>query len=376
MSSAVLMSKSDQVPGRSATGGTSLGQFAGRFLVILVIAAIAAALWQLSDILILLFGAALLSIGLCAAARSMARYTGLPRNLALAAVVLLALCVFGAALWVFGATVAVQLGDVIEAAPAGFKLFMAWLTGQPYGREMLDQLRGANVVDATGWATSLVTAAAGLLTQVIGYAVIALFVAIYLAAQPERYRHLCLRLVPPAHRPVVAHLFGVTGHVLQRWLVGQGLVMLTIGVLSGIGLWLLGIEAAFALGLMGGLLCFIPFVGAILAAIPATLVALTQGPIYALWVIAMYVGVHFVEGNFITPMVQAEATAFPPVLAILSTAAFGLLFGPLGVLLAAPLTLFLMAAVELLYVQEGLGELPEAAGADASLEAPSAEPAS
>jgi predicted PurR-regulated permease PerM len=228
-------------------------------------------------------------------------------------------------------------------------------------------------VGATGWATSMVTAAAGLITRALGYAVIALFVAIYLAAQPERYRHLCLRLVPPAHRPTAERLLGVVGQVLQRWLVGQLVVMVTIGVLTGIGLWLMGIEAAFALGLMGGLLCFIPFVGAILAAVPATLVALTQGPIYAASVICMYVGVHFIEGNFITPMVQAEATSFPPVLAILSTVAFSVLFGPLGVLLAAPLTLSLMAAVEILYVQKGLGEAPEATTTDIATGEPGLE---
>lgn len=337
----------------------SLGTFTGRLLVVLVIAALAAALWQLTDILVLLFGAVLLNIGLCAAARFVARHTGIRRSIALAGVFLLGLCVIGAALWVFGSTIAAQLDDVIQAAPAGFKLFMAWMTDNPYGRQVLDQVRGANVVGATGWATSMVTTAGGLITRAVGYVVIALFVAIYLAAQPDRYRHLCLRLVPPAHRPTAETLFGVIGKVLQRWLVGQMVVMVTIGVLTGIGLWLMGIEAAFALGLMGGLLCFIPFVGAILAAIPATLVAMTQGPVYAVSVICMYVGVHFIEGNFITPMVQAEATSFPPVLAILSTVAFSVLLGPLGVLLAAPLTLVLMAAVEVLYVQHGLGEAPE-----------------
>ena len=109
--------------------------------------------------------------------------------------------------------------------------------------------------------------------------------------------------------------------------------MASIGVLTGVGLWLLGIEAAFALGLMGGLLCFIPFIGAILAAVPATLVALTQGPLYAASVVLMYAAVHFIEGNFITPMVQAEATSLPPVLAILSTVVFSILIGPSGVCL-------------------------------------------
>ncbi len=78
----------------------------------------------------------------------------------------------------------------------------------------------------------------------------------------------------------------------------------------------------------------------------------------------MYVAVHFIEGNFITPMVQAEATSFPPALALLATVSFSVLFGPAGVLLAAPLTLLVMAAAEVLYVQHGLGEPPEAIALD------------
>ncbi|OYV38348.1 MAG: hypothetical protein B7Z81_04730, partial [Acidocella sp. 20-61-6] len=345
-------------------GSMPLGGFVARLLVILMIAGLAAALWQLADILLLLFGAVLLSIALCAAARLVSRHTGVRRGVALTGVFVVGLAVFGGALWVFGATVAAQMDNVFKVIPAGFKLFMAWIANYPFGRQVLEQMRGppggtlggANVLGAAGWATSMVTSAAGGVTRALGYAVIALFVAVYLAAQPDRYRRLCLRLVPPGHRPVAAQLFEISGHVLLRWLVGQMVVMLTIGILTGLGLWAMGIEAAAALGLMGGLLCFIPFVGAILAAIPATLVALTQGPVYAASVVLMYIGVHFVEGNFITPMVQAEATSFPPVLAILSTVACGLLLGPIGILLAAPLTLLLMAAVELLYVQGALGD--------------------
>ena len=356
----MLTFKPVQTPDRPGAESLTLGAFAGRLLIILVMAALAIALWRLTDILVLLFGAALLAIGLCGAAQLLAQRTGARRSAALAGVFVAGLCVLGAALWVFGATVAAQIDDVIKAAPAGFRLVMGWLTDSAYGGQIIDQLRGANIVGATGWATSFLAKVGGLITRGLGYAVIALFAAIYLAAQPERYRHLCLRLVPPAHRATAGSLLDAMGAVLQRWLVGQLVVMLTIGVLSGIGLWLLGVEAAFALGLMGGLLCFIPFVGAILAAVPATLVALTQGPLYAVSVICMYVAVHVIEGNLITPMVQAEATALPPVLAILSTVAFGVLFGPMGMLLAAPLTLLLMAAVEVLYVQHGLGEAPEA----------------
>lgn len=350
------------VPGdqtRSNPEAASLGSFARRLLVALVVVAIAAALWQLTDVLVVLFGSILVAIGLRAGARQVRRLTSMTETVAVIGLFVAGLAVFGAMLWVFGATVAAQLDDVVKAAPAGFTLFIGWLNSHPLGRQILEEARGANVLGATGWATTLAATVVRSISRGLGYAVIALFVAIYLAAQPNRYRHLCLRLVPPAHRTTIDRLFDAVGAILQRWLVGQLVVMATIGVLSGIGLWLLGIEAAFALGLMGGLLCFIPFIGAILAAVPATLVALTQGPLYAASVVLMYAAVHFIEGNFITPMVQAEATSLPPVLAILSTVAFSILIGPSGVLFAAPLTLLIMVVVELVYVQGGLGEKPD-----------------
>jgi predicted PurR-regulated permease PerM len=337
----------------------SLGAFTSRVLVVCVIAVLAAALLQLTDILVLLFGAILLAIGLRAAARGVSRLTRMGEIPALAVVVMLGLAAFAAALWVFGSTVTAQLDEVIQTGSVGFQLLVDWLNGHPNVRQFLDQARGTNIAGATGWATSIAATVVRSVTRALGYGVITFFVAIYLAAQPDRYRRLCMRLVPPANREIGERLFAMTGDLLRRWLIGQMVVMATIGLLSGIGLWLLGIEAAFALGLMGGLLCFIPFVGAILAAVPATLVALTQGPIYAASVILMYGAVHLVEGNFITPMVQAEATSLPPVLAILSTVAFSLLLGPSAVLLAAPLTLLLLVTVEVLYVREGLGESPD-----------------
>jgi predicted PurR-regulated permease PerM len=85
-----------------------------------------------------------------------------------------------------------------------------------------------------------------------------------------------------------------------------------VGILSGLGLWALGIEAALVLGLVGGMLSFVPYIGAVITAVPATLFALAQGPSYAVAVIAMYIAVHFIEGNFITPIIQSEATSLPP----------------------------------------------------------------
>jgi predicted PurR-regulated permease PerM len=334
----------------------TLGSFAGRVLIVLLLGALALAAWRLTDLLLLLFTAVLMAVGLRAAARSLTQATGIGNAAGLGVVVVLFVATLGLALWFFGSVVADQLDEVAQQVPAGLRMLLERLQAHPYGRYALEQARGISAAGATAWMASALAALGGALARGLGYAMLTFFMAIYLAAQPELYRRLCVRLTPPVYRPRTEQLFDDTADVLRRWLIGQLVVMLTIGILSGIGLWALGIEAAFALGVVGGLLTFIPYVGAVLAAVPATLVALTQGPVQALSVVLMYMGVHFIEGNFITPLVQAEATALPPVLALLSTVAFSVLFGPSAVLLAAPLTLFLMVAVEVLYVEQALGE--------------------
>jgi len=127
--------------------------------------------------------------------------------------------------------------------------------------------------------------------------------------------------------------------------------MATVGLLSGVGLWLLGIDAAFVLGLVGGLMSFVPYLGSVMTAVLATLFALAQGPYHAAAVIVMYICVHFVEGNFITPLIQAEATSLPPAITLLAVISCAILFGPSAAFLAAPLTLFVITALDVLYTK-------------------------
>jgi predicted PurR-regulated permease PerM len=341
---------------QSSSDGAGLGSFAGRVVVVLGIGALGLALWQLADVLLLIFGAILIAIGLCGAAQAISQTLGVPRSAALAAVVFVGTSAVVIALWFFGSSAATQLTEVIRQVPTGLSMLSDRLNSHRYGRQVLEQAQGVDFSTVTSLFARSVGTAARALTQTITFAFLIFFLAVYLAAQPQRYREICLRLVPPGRRYLTKRLFDEVGHTLRRWLLGQAVVMVTIGTLSGLGLWGLGIEAAFGLGLVGGLLTFIPYVGAILAAVPATLVALTQGPIYALSVIAMYGGVHFIEGNFITPLVQAEATALPPVLSLLSTVVFAVLFGPSAVLLAVPLMLLVMVTVEVVYVETALGE--------------------
>ena len=184
--------------------------------------------------------------------------------------------------------------------------------------------------------------------------------AIFLALDPARYRDGALALVSDSHRDQVGDFLTRSALILKRWLVGRLVVMIALGVLVSIGLTILGITGAVTLGLTGGLLTFIPFLGPLIAAIPAVLVAFTVSPLKALLTVFMFWGAHFIEGTFITPLVQDESVDLPPVLTIFSTLAFTVMFGPSGVLLASPLVLVAIVGIEVFYLESHLGRPPPA----------------
>lgn len=274
-------------------GDPGLGSFLRRVLGFLCIALVVLALWRLADVVILVFGAVLLAVGIDGLAGLITRSAGLPRTAAVGVIVALGIAAFGLMLWFFGSVIAAQFDEIAEKAPVSLKQLVEQFQVHPYGRFLLEQAQGFDLSGATGRVAGLVASVAGSIARALGLGVLTFFVAVYLAMQPERYRRLLLRLVPPSSRATIAELLIVSGDLLRRWLVGQCVVMLTIGTLSGLGLWALGIDAALALGLVGGMLTFIPYVGAVLAAVPAALMALTQGPGYAVSVVLVYVGIHF-----------------------------------------------------------------------------------
>lgn len=132
--------------------------------------------------------------------------------------------------------------------------------------------------------------------------------------------------------------------------------MAVIGVLTTLGLWLLGVPLALTLGILAALLEFIPNFGPILSAVPAVLLALMESPRLALWVILLYLGIQAAESYLITPLVQRRLASLPPVLVIVSQILGGVLFGFLGFALATPLLAFALVLVKRLYIEDRLGD--------------------
>ncbi len=132
--------------------------------------------------------------------------------------------------------------------------------------------------------------------------------------------------------------------------------MALVALITGIALMALGVPNAIALALFAGLAEFVPIVGPIAAAIPALIIALSQSYELALWVLVVFVVIQHVEGYVIQPLLQRKLVALPPALLLFAIVAFGLIFGPLGVILAAPLTVLVFVLVRELYLREALGD--------------------
>jgi predicted PurR-regulated permease PerM len=183
------------------------------------------------------------------------------------------------------------------------------------------------------------------------------FLGIYLAASPQVYINGVIRLFPPAHRGRVREVTDKIGITLGNWLLGQMLSMVVVGTLVAVGLTLLGIPLALALGVLAGLFNFIPIIGSLLSAVPAVLLAFLVSPLHPLYVVGLYFIVNTgIESHLLVPLIQRYAVNLPPALAVLSLFLMGQMFGFLGILLAIPVAATLLVLVKTIYVQDVLGD--------------------
>ena len=204
-------------------------------------------------------------------------------------------------------------------------------------------------------AARIVAGALPLLNTVIGALsglLIVLFAGVFLTVSPRTYLDGFVSLIPPRGREETRDALRESGRVLRRWIGGMSISMVIIFVLTTAGLFLLGIPAYLALGMIAGLLVFIPFVGPILSAIPAMALALTVSPIMVLWVALLYLGIQQVESNALTPIVMNRAVDLPPALMLLFQMAMGVLFGFIGLLVAVPLLAAIKVLVQRLYIDQ------------------------
>jgi predicted PurR-regulated permease PerM len=211
---------------------------------------------------------------------------------------------------------------------------------------------GRELRNATKFLFPIITSVFG----AIGGLVIVLFLAMYIAATPGMYREGLRHLIPHRHRDRGDDLLDALRDTLRQWLIARAMAMVIIGVITGGALALLGVKGAAALGVLAGIMEFVPFFGPIISAVPAIGIALVDSPQKALWVIGLYLVIQQIEGNVVTPLLLEKRLDIPPVLTVVAVSALGVVFGVLGMLIAEPLLAAVLVTTKLLYVQDVVGD--------------------
>lgn len=188
-------------------------------------------------------------------------------------------------------------------------------------------------------------------------------IGLYLALQPSLYRDGLLRLFPPSQRKRAWDISEEAADAVRRWLTGRVVSMTVTGIASAAGLALIGIPFAFLLGLLAGLFTFIPYLGALVSAVPALLVAGLHGYWPMVYVAALYVALHTLEGYVLAPMIQKRAVSIAPGFLLSVQVIGGAIAGVLGVALATPIALVIAVIVQLAYVRDVIGDEPHLPGA-------------
>ncbi len=181
-----------------------------------------------------------------------------------------------------------------------------------------------------------------------------LVVGVFFAIDPVFYRQHLARLFPPHMRQRVESILTMMGDTLFQWLQGRAAAMAITGTGTAVVLWLLGVPLALTLGIITGLLTFIPSIGSLVALFLSILVALSQGPVVVVWVVVLYAVLQFIESNMITPIIQQRQTSVPPPLLLSAQLLMAVLTGFLGVLVATPLVAVLIVLIREAYVHDFL----------------------
>jgi predicted PurR-regulated permease PerM len=201
------------------------------------------------------------------------------------------------------------------------------------------------VLGQFGNALAIGIAALGTALQLV----LMLIVAFLVALDTGRIMRFARRLVPVAYRSDFDVIVGKLRHMLFAYIRGQLVVASLIGITSGVVVALLGLDFAIALGLLAGVTSLVPYVGPVLGAVPAVLVALAKGPVYALIVAVAYIVISNIILNFVYPKVIGDAVQLPPILIIVAFLAGYGLAGILGMFVAVPVAAALRILFEHVY---------------------------
>lgn len=327
-------------------------------------------LWLLMDVWLVVFAASLVAILILSLVDGLkklpvvgVRLSKLPHIANVLIVTMCLLLVLLALVVLFGQELVGQFDEMKKALPQAFEQLKLYVKKFPLLQEWLgDSLAGDSDNRLKALLTKLsdnVTVNATMIGHVLGGIttfVAILLIGLFLAISPNIYVRSAIRLTPIPHRARTSYLLSRTHIALKRWLLGQFVVMLFVGVMTAIGLYIMGVPFALALGFLAFLLDFIPVLGPWLAAVPLLLTVMLFSPEMLVWAVVLVIVVQQLESYVVAPFVQNKLVDLPPVALLLSQLIMGGLTGFLGIALATPLMVMAIVWVQILYVKFVLGD--------------------
>ena len=318
-----------------------------RLLVcVLAIAAVLTLLWYLKVIVLPTIVALTVAPALMPVARLVRRRLGVNRPAAALALIA-GLVVVAGLIAVVTTSVVSQYDELADSVRRGASEVTAWLEGEPFNvsQERIRDLDGS-LGDVWGGASTYLVAGLSAGGSLLAGLVIAVAMLYFVLRDGAELWRRVLRRFPPDRSPAIDRAGRRAWEVLDGYIRGTALIAAIDATLIGIGIWLLGVPLALPLAVLVFLGGFMPFVGATLSGLVAVLVAFAdEGWEIALVTLAIVIGVQFVEGNFLQPIIQSRTVDLHPAVILLAVAAGGSLFGILGAYLAVPVTAVVFALV-------------------------------
>ena len=302
-----------------------------------------AAVIVLAEPLLLIVAGIVFAATLDGGARLLGRVLPIGRGWRLAMVALAAVGFMVGTIWFAGVELAGQAQAFREIITIQTQRLLDLASAYGFSADNLqiDQF-GQQLMSGLGRVTSAVSSALGALTSFVMILVIGIFIAV----EPRLYERGVAWMLPIEYRDEFYRTSDAIGHTLRRLMAGRLLGM----AVEGVGTWLLlgagGVPMAALLGLLTGILAFLPNIGAIISGVMIVLVGFSVSVQVGLWAVAVYCIVQFVDGYLIVPYVAKKTVDLAPALVLGAQLVFGALFGILGLALADPLVAMIKAALQ------------------------------
>lgn len=337
---------------RLAPKRLTTGEFFKRTVIVLLVALIPVLVWFLFDVILIAIGAILVAALIHLVAEPFVQRCRLPQSIALIISGIVIAGVVAGAAYLFGTQVDAELSDVLHRATAAVSQITKQMQGSEIGKLLLTHIQGGSGFSIPGLLSRIFSGGVSFLEALV----VIVIGGLYIAAQPRLYRSGLVQLFPPKWHANVNETLDDIGHALRLWLLGEIIQMVLIGALSTAAVWLIGLPSPLALGVIAGFAEFVPYLGPIIAAVPALLVATTQGGDAILWTALAYLFIHQIEGNVVVPLIQRHMIFIPPAVMLLGIVTILFLFGGLSVVFAGPIAVIIFVAIKKLYVRDSLGE--------------------